>query len=135
MNANAKTHDVGTSGTVLADSLSKRDLIPNAAKPGPRAGALVGADADRAIHELDAAHRTLADERTAARVADLLRTDGAIRSRARNVYVSVTDGIVTLYGAVRDRGAVGAIEAAVRTNGRIDVVCDRIHAIGPRLGD
>ena len=43
-------------------------------------------------------------------------------TRARNVYVSVSDGVVTLYGAVRDSGAVRDIKEAVRTSAGIDAV-------------
>jgi osmotically-inducible protein OsmY len=56
-------------------------------------------------------------------------------TRARNVYVSVSDGVVTLYGAVRDSGAVRDIKEAVRTSTGIDAVQNNIHTICARLSD
>ena len=48
-----------------------------------------------AIREIDPAHRARADRRTEARITAVLGNVDAIRTRAKNVYVSVSDGIVT----------------------------------------
>ena len=65
----------------------------------------------------------------------MLSNVDAIKARARNVYISVSDGVVTLFGAVRDSGAARDIEEAVRTNTGIDAVQNNIHTIGAHVGD
>jgi osmotically-inducible protein OsmY len=59
----------------------------------------------------------------------------AIKNRTRNVYVSISDGVVTLYGAVRDSAAARDIEKAIRTNTGLDAVQNNIHTIGAQAGD
>ncbi len=103
------THETGTSGNDVAKSLSDR--------------------------ETDASHRALADRRTEAQITAVLNDVDAIKTRARNVYVSVSTGVVTLFGAVRDSGAAHDIKEAVRTTTGIDEVQNNIHTIGAHVGE
>jgi osmotically-inducible protein OsmY len=99
-----------------------RDIVTDAAKR-------------LAFRDTDASRGAFADQLTEARITEVLSNVDAIRTRARNVYVSVSDGVVTLFGAVRDSGAARDIEQAVRTGARIDAVQNDIHTIGARVSD
>ncbi len=105
------THEMGT-----------RDIVTDAAKR-------------LAFHETNASRGAFADQLTEARITAVLSNVDAIKTRAMNVYVSVSDGVVTLFGAVRDSGAARDIEEAVRTNTGIDAVQNKIHTIGAHVGD
>jgi hypothetical protein len=133
----AMTHTAGTDDRIVAKLFSDLGRTRNTAKPVPEVRADIPADAAEspAVHEIDASRRALADERTAARITEILGNVEAIRARAKNVYVSVSDGIVTLFGAVRDSAAVREIENTVRTSTRIDAVQNNILTIGPGVSD
>jgi osmotically-inducible protein OsmY len=71
---------------------------------------------------------------TEARIASLLRNgDGAIKARAKNVYASVSDGVVMLYGATRDCAAARDIEEAIRVHTGAEAVQNSIRTTGPYL--
>jgi osmotically-inducible protein OsmY len=71
---------------------------------------------------------------TEARIASLLRNgDGAIKARAKNVYASVSDGVVMLYGATRDFAAARDIEEAIRVHTGAEAVQNSIRITGPYL--
>jgi osmotically-inducible protein OsmY len=132
----AMTHTEGAGDRIVAKLFSGLDRARNTAKPAPEVRADIPAAAESpAVHEIDGSRRALADERIAARITALLGDADAIRARAKNVYVSVSDGIVTLFGAVRDTAAAREIENTVRTSTRIDGIQNNILTIGPRVGD
>jgi hypothetical protein len=137
MTAIAMAHETGTRGKVVAKPLLGRDPVRNPAQfaPEDRADILVDAVKSPAVRETDASHRALADRRTEARIAAVLSNVDAIKNRTRNVYVSVSDGVVTLYGAVRDSGAARDIEKAIRANTGLNAVQNNIHTIGAQAGD
>lgn len=137
MTAIAMTHETGTRGNDVAKPLMGRDRVRNTAQfvPEVRAGDLADIVKSTTVRETDASHRALADQRAEARITAVLNDVDAIKNRARNVYVSVSDGVVTLYGAVRDSGAACDIEKAIRTNTGIDAVQNNIHTIGAQAGD
>ncbi len=137
MAVSVMTHDTGTRGRVVATPLPVKHPNPSTAKlaPGARADVVAGAAESPAIREIDPAHRARADRRTEARITAVLGNVDAIRTRAKNVYVSVSDGIVTLFGAVRDSGAAREIENTVRTSTRIGGIQNNILMIGPRVSD
>jgi hypothetical protein len=133
----AMAHTAGTDDRIVAKLFPGLDRTRNIAKPAPEVRADIPTDADGspAVHEIDGSRRALADQRTEARITALLGDADAIRARAKNVYVSVSDGIVTLFGAVRDTAAASEIENTVRTSTRIDGIQNNILTIGPRAGD
>ncbi len=133
----AKTHETGTSGNDVAKFLSDRDPDRNTVGlvPQVRAGHLADTVKSQVVRETDALHRALADQQTEAQITTVLNDADAIKTRTRNVYVSVSDGVVTLFGAARDSGAARDIEEAVRTNTGIDAVQNKIHTIGAHVGD
>jgi osmotically-inducible protein OsmY len=137
MTAIAMTHETGTRGNDVTKSLSDRDLDRNTVGlvPQIRAGRLADTVKRQAVRETDASQRALADQRTEARITAVLNGVDAIKTRARDVYVSVSNGVVTLYGAVRDSGASRDIEKAIRTNTGLDAVQNNIHTIGAQAGD
>jgi len=131
------THETGTRGNDVAKSLMGRGRVRNTAQfvPEVRAGDLPDTVKSATVRKTDASHRALADQRTEARITAVLNDVDAIKNRARNVYVSVSDGVVTLYGAVRDSAAARDIEKAIRTNTGLDAVQNNIHTIGAQAGD
>jgi osmotically-inducible protein OsmY len=137
MTAIAMRHQPGTRGKDVANSIFDHDLVRNTARPAPQvyAGIVAGAVESPAVREAEASDGALDDRRTEARIAAVLSDVDAIKTRARTVYVSVSDGVVTLYGAVRDSGAVRDIKEAVRTSAGIDAVQNNIHTIGARVSD
>jgi osmotically-inducible protein OsmY len=137
MTAIAMTHETGTRGNDVAKSLMGRGRVRNTAQfvPEVRAGDLADTVKSATVRETDASQRALADQRTEARITAVLNDVDAIKNRARNVYVSVSDGVVTLYGAVRDSAAARDIEKAIRTNTGLDAVQNNIHTIGAQAGD
>ncbi len=133
----AMTQTAEADDRIVAKLLSGLDWTRNILNLAPEVRADIPADAAEtpAIHEIDAARRVLADTRVEARITAVLRNVDAIKARAGNVYVSVSDGIVRLYGAVRDSGAARDIEQAVRTGATIYAVQNDIHTIGARVSD
>ncbi|MHA1528797.1 MAG: BON domain-containing protein [Alphaproteobacteria bacterium] len=133
----AMTHAAEADDRIVAKLFPGLGQNRNTQKTAPEVRADIPVDAAEspAVHEIDASHRALADERTEARITAALRNAGAIKSRAGNIYVSVSDGIVRLYGAVRDSGAAREIEQAVRTGATIDAVQNDIQTIGGRVSD
>ena len=109
------------------------DLALNTAQIAPEvcADMLIDAIRSPAFIETDASRGALADRLTEARINSLLRNVEAVRARSNNVYVSVSDGVAMLYGAVRDSGAAREIEKAVQIHTGIDMVQNRIQTIGP----
>ena len=109
------------------------DLALNTAQLAPEvcADMLIDAIRSPAFIETDASRGALADRLTEARINSLLRNVEAVRARSNNVYVSVSDGVAMLYGAVRDSGAAREIEKAVQIHTGIDMVQNRIQTIGP----
>lgn len=101
------------------------DLVLNTAHLSPEACAdiIVEAAKSPAFQETDASRRALADRLAESQITSLLKIDDAIKARARNVYVAVADGVVSLFGAARDQGAARDIESAIRAK----IGCERIQ--------
>jgi cytidylate kinase len=115
---------------------SNYDLVLNTGQLAPEtcADILVDAVMSPAFRETDASRSALADRLTEARIASLLRNgDAAIKARTKNVHVSVSDGVVMLYGATRDCGAARDIERAIRAHTGAEAVQNNIQATGPYL--
>ena len=131
------THPMGTRGNGVTKSLFDRGLARTTARPAPQGSDGIVADAviGAAVRETGASHRALADRRMEARITAVLSNVDAIRTRAKNVYVSVSDGVIRLYGAVRDSDAARDIENAIRTNAGTGTVQNEIHTVGARSGD
>lgn len=112
------------------------DLVLNTGQLAPEscAGILMDAISSPAFQETDAAQKILRDRWTAARIDLLLRSDDAIRGRAGNVHVSVSDGAARLYGTTRDSGTAREIEEAVRAEiGDAVTIRNEIQITGPYL--
>jgi|LKGT01.1.fsa_nt_gi cytidylate kinase len=109
------------------------DLVLNTAHLAPEvcADMLINAVRSPAFIETDASRSALADRLTEARINSLLRNAGVVGASSNNVYVSVSDGVAMLFGAVRDSGAAREIEKAVRIHTGINMVQNRIQTIGP----
>lgn len=114
---------------------SNYDLVLNTGHLAPEtcADIIIDAVISLAFRETDASRSALADRLTEARIASLLRNADAIKARTKNVYVFVSDGVVMLYGATRDRGAAGDIERAIRAHIGAEVVQNSIRTTGPYL--
>jgi hypothetical protein len=87
------------------------------------------------VRDIDASNDALARERIEARVTAVLTEVETIRSYTRDVYFSASDGVVILYGAVRDSAAAREIEQSVRGITGVDLVVNKIRTIGPHTGD
>jgi len=122
MTVTATSHEAMERGIRVA-APAKQKAMPEASAEAPE------------VHEIDAAHRADADARLEARVAEMIATDAAVKARAGAVHVSVSDGIITLYGAVRDCTAGRDIEAAARQVVRIGMIRNQLHTLGARFGD
>jgi hypothetical protein len=122
-------------GTDWRDPLNY-DLVLNTGQLSPEACAEIIIDASKSpvFQETDASRRNLADKLVEAQVTSLLNTDDDIQARARNVYVSVVDGVVNLYGAVRDRSAAREIDGAIRTKVGCQTIQNSIQTTGALLG-
>ena len=109
------------------------DLVLNTARLTPEqcADMVVDLVARGVFDETDESRRKLADRVMEARIASYLAHDTATRPVARNVYVSVSDGAVTLYGGVRRESAAREIADAVRSLAGTGAIRNEIHAIGP----
>jgi len=109
------------------------DLVLNTGHFNPEtcAGIIIDAIRSPAFSESDASRKVLADQLTKARIASLFETADGMKSRTRNVHVSVADGNVTLYGAVCDSGAARDIEKAVLAHIGSCAVRNEIQNIGP----
>jgi len=118
-------------GTDWRDSLNY-DLVLNTGHLTPKACADIIIDAIRspAFSESDASRKELADQLTKARITSLFKTVDGMKSRTKNVHVSVADGNVTLYGAVCDCGAARDIENAVQAHIGCNTVRNNIQTIG-----
>lgn len=127
----------GTRVKDVANFIFNFDQVRNTVRPAPQVHAdnVANAVNSPAGREAEASIGALADRRTEERIAAVLGDDDAIKARAGNVYASVSDGAVTLYGAVRDSGAVRDIMQALRASAGIDDVRNNIHMIGARIGD
>lgn len=112
---------------------SHYDLVLNTGRMAPEtcADILVDAVMSPAFRETDASRTALADRLTEARINSFLRNADVVRTRSKNVYVAVSDGVAMLYGAVRDSGAAREIEKTVRTHTGINTVQNRIQTVGP----
>jgi len=119
-------------GTDWRDSLNY-DLVLNTGhiKPEACADVIIDAIKSPAFRESDASRQELDDQLMKARITSLFRTADGMKARTRNVHVAVADGNVTLYGAVRDRGAAKDIENAVQAHIISKSVRNDIHTIGP----
>ena len=111
------------------------DLVLNTGNLAPEACADILADAAKspAFRETEASRTLLADRLTEARIAAILRNTKSTRSRAKNVYASVTDGRITLYGATHDCTAARDIESFVRARIGCEEIQNDIKATGPIL--
>ncbi len=109
------------------------DLVLNTGQFNPEtcAGIIIDAINSPAFSESDASRKALADQLTKARITSLFETADGMRSRTRNVHVTVEDGNVTLYGAVCDSGAARDIEKAVQAHIGSCAVRNEILNIGP----
>jgi len=115
---------------------SNYDLVLNTGQLAPEtcADILNNAVMSPAFRATDASRSALADRLTEARIASLLRNgDAAIKARAKNVYVSVLDAVVMLYGATRESGAARDIERAIRAHTGAEAVQNNIRTTGPYL--
>ncbi len=119
-------------GTDWRDSLNY-DLVLNTGHFNPEACAEIIIDAIKspAFAESEVSRKVLADQLTKARIASLFESADEMKSRTRNVHVSVENGNVTLYGAVCDSIAARDIEKAVQAHVGSCAVRNEIHTIGP----
>lgn len=121
-------------GTDWRDALNY-DLVLNTAKLAPTECADIIGDAvmSPAFSETEELHRALADRLTEARIAALLRNDPAVKAWARNVYVLVADGKVTLNGIVRTPGAHQEIERVIRDRTGTEAIRNNVQDISRDL--
>ena len=114
------------------------ELVKSHSAGRPQIGlSMTGATYSREISSIRAANS--ATQRVVscverAPVASLHRNgDGGIKSRVKNAHVSVSDGVVMLYGATRDCGAAHDIERAIRAHTGSEAIQNNIQTIGPYL--
>jgi cytidylate kinase len=107
------------------------DLVLNTGQVAPEicAELLIDASACPSRQETKQSRRALKDRRAEARVSALLKGWGA---GAGNVYASVTDGVIQLYGAAHDRVSACDIESAVCAAMGGAEVRSEIRAVGAR---
>jgi hypothetical protein len=108
------------------------DLVLNTGHLSPEACADIIIDAAKspAFQETDTSRRALADRLAEAQIDVLMHNDDDIGARASNVYASVSDGIVNLYGAAHDRFAARDIESAIRKKIGCEMIQNTIHVTG-----
>jgi len=112
---------LGASDSALTDiemthEMGTRDIVTDAAKR-------------LAFRETNISRGAFTDQLTEARITAVLSNVDAIKTRDRRVYDSVSDGVVTLFGAVRDSGAARDIEEAVRTKTATNAVQNNIQTM------
>jgi cytidylate kinase len=109
------------------------DLVLNTGQINPEGCADIIIDAIKspAFSESDVSRKELADQLTKARITSLFKATEQMNNRTKNVYVSVAEGNVTLYGAVCDVGAAGDIEKAIQAHIGSNAVQNDIQTIGP----
>lgn len=70
------------------------------------------------------------DQKLAARVASVVKSAaGGRRFGKAHVYASVSDGVVTLFGAAPDRATAREIEVAVREQAGCAAIRNRIRTV------
>ena len=106
------------------------DLVVNTARITPADAADLVMDALPAFEESAESRQALADRLTEARVASFLAGDPATAGFARNVYVSVSGGSVSLYGSVRFEGSAREVADAVLARAGVSDVRNEIQTVG-----
>ena len=108
------------------------DLVLDTAHLGVEtcADLLMQAVASPLFRETDASRKKLHDRLLAARLDELLHSRERMSARARFVHSGVSDGAVTLWGAVNDGGARKELEALVRDLPGVKSVRNEIHPVG-----
>ena len=108
------------------------DVVVNTARipPADAAELIMGAVSRPTFEQTEASRQALADRLTEARIASFLANDPATAVSARNVYVSVSGGRVTLYGSVRAEGASREVAEAVLARAGVSEIGNEIQTVG-----
>lgn len=85
------------------------------------------------LSESEQTRRVLQDRLIEARIAEQLRGSGPLNRRATHVQSTVDGGVVRLYGAVTDGGAVREIERLVQDLPGVEEIRNEISRIGRYL--
>ena len=107
------------------------DLVVNTARITPEDAADLVAEAISrpAFEETAESRAILADRLAEARIAAFLANNPATAATARNIYVSVSGGSVSLYGSVRADGISREVADAVRAQAGISEVRNEIQTL------
>lgn len=108
------------------------DLVVNTGRIGPEDAAdlIMDAISRPSFEATEESRRALDDRLAEARIASFLANNPATVGTARNVYVSVSGGSVSLYGSVRARGAACEVANAVRAHVGVSEVRSEIQTLG-----